>query len=425
MDQQQGDKSEKTEKIRVLIVDNNAETREKTRSVLEQEKDIVVTSTARSGREAIDLAQDSQPDVVVLDVNTPDMDEIAVTEAICRRVPFAQIVILAVQVDPPYMRRAMQAGARDFILKPPVVDELRSAVYRAGSLAQERRISSMRVLPQSPTSSEPTRPQGGFRGKIIQVYSPKGGTGSTSLAVNLAIALHSATTKAIIVDGNLQYGDVAIYMNEVGYHSILDLTTRIDDLDPDVISTVINHHESSGIDVMAAPTRPEEAEKVSGEEFYKVLQYLRRMYSYIIVDTPPALNEVTLSVLDATDLVILVTTQEIPSIKNSRLFLAVLDGLHINRQRLIHVLNRYDRMIALSPEKIGDNLKQEVALLVPADPKIALRSENQGAPFILTARDEPLGKAVVELGNLVRTRLDELANLDPAQLKTQKQAAPA
>jgi len=424
MDQQSSEKSEKVEKIRVLIVDNNIETREKIRSLLEQEKDLEIINVARSGREAIDMAQETQPDVVVLDVNTPDMDEIAITEAICRRVPFAQIVILAAQVDPAYMRRAMQAGARDFIVKPPMADEMRSAVYRAGGMAQERRISSMRVLPQAAISSEPTRPQAAFRGKVIQVYSPKGGTGATTLAANLAIALHSATTKAILVDGNLQYGDVAIFLNEVGYHSILDLTQRIDDLDPEVISSVLNHHEASGVDVMVAPARPEEADKVTGEEFYKVLQYLRRLYTYIVVDTPPSLNEITLSVLDATDLLILVTTQEIPSIKNSRLFLSVLDGLHVNRQRLMHVLNRYDKMVAISPEKIGENLKQEISLVIPSDPRLALRAENQGNPFILSAKDEPIAKAVVELANQVRTRLDELANQDPALLKITKMPAP-
>ncbi len=424
MDEFSSDNNRTVETIRVLIVDSNAETREKTRSLLGQEKDIEILGAARTGREAIDLAQETQPDVVVLDVNTQDMDEIGITEAICRRVPFAQIVILAVQVDPAYMRRAMQAGARDFIVKPPMADELRSAVYRAGGLAQERRISSMRILPRSENSSEPTRPQGGFRGKIIQVYSPKGGTGTTTLAVNLAISLHSANTKAIVVDGNLQYGDVAIYMNEVGYHSILDLTQRIDDLDPEVITSVINHHEGSGVDLMAAPTRPEEGDKVTGEEFYKVLQYLRRLYTYVIVDTPPSLSEITISALDSTDLIILVTTQEIPSIKNSRLFLSVLDGLHVNRLRLIHVLNKYDRMVALSPEKIGENLKQEVALLIPNESRTALRSENQGNPFIVGAREEPIAKAVMELANVVRTRLDELANADNIQVKSQKQTAP-
>jgi len=408
---------DKPEKIRVLIVDYNVETREKTRSLLAQEKDLEVAGVARNGREAIDLAQDIQPDVVVLDVNTPDMDEIAITEAICRRVPFAQVLILAVQVDPNYMRRAMLAGARDFIVKPPMPDELRSAVYRAGGLAQERRASSLRVLPQASLFAEPTKPIPTIRGKIIQVYGPKGGVGTTTIATNLALALHTPQTKTVLVDSNLQYGDVAVFLNEVGYRSIIDLAPRVNDLDQDVVSSVITHHDSSGLDLMAAPNRPEMAEKVTGEEFYKVLQYLRRGYFYIIVDSPPALNEITLSVLDAMDVIILVVTQEIPSIKNSRLFLSVMDGLHIPRQRLLFVMNRYDRLIALSPEKVGENLKQEMACVIPSDFRTAIKSENQGNPFILTNPEEPLSKAIFQLSDQVKDRLNTLSTADGAQLK--------
>jgi len=408
---------DKSEKIRVLIVDYNVETREKTRSLLAQEKDLEVQGVARTGREAVDLAQEIQPDVVVLDVNTPDMDEIAITDAICRRVPFAQVLILAVQVDPNYMRRAMLAGARDFIVKPPMADELRSAVYRAGGLAQERRVNSMRALPQASLFAEPTKPVPTIRGKIIQVYGPKGGVGTTTIATNLALALHTPQTKAVLVDSNLQFGDVAVYLNEVGYRSIIDLAPRVNDLDQDVISSVITRHDPSGLDLMVAPLRPEMAEKVTGEEFYKVLQYLRRIYTYIIVDSPPALNEITLSVLDAMDVIVLVTTQEIPSIKNTRLFLAVMDALHIHRQRVLFVMNRYDRQIALSPEKVGDNLKQELVSIIPADFRTAIKAENQGSPFMLSSRDEPLSKAILQLSERVKDRLNVIASADTPQLK--------
>ena len=256
---------ETNEIIRVLIVDNNGETREKVRALLKLERGMEVVAVAKTGKEAIEQAQDLEPDVVVLDVNMPDMDEIEVTEAICRRVPFSQIIILAVQVEPNYMRRAMLAGARDFLVKPPMPDELRSAVYRAGGLAHERRDNSFRSRPPSSqdTQSSKSSTQAAL-GKVIQLYSPKGGTGCTTLATNLAMALHTPSTKSVLVDGNLQYGDVAVFVNEVGYHSILDLTPRVDALDPEIISTVTVTHRRSGVDVIIAPNRPELADQVSG-----------------------------------------------------------------------------------------------------------------------------------------------------------------
>jgi len=410
--------------IRVFIVDNNPETREKIRTQLKMEKGMDVVGVAKNGKEAIDLIPESEPDVVVLDVNTPDMDEIAVTEAICRRVPFCQVIILAVQVDPNYMRRAMLAGARDFIVKPPLPDELRSAVYRAGGLAHERRDNSIRALPQSSMESQPTKPISQVSmGKIIVVYGPKGGIGTTTIATNLAVNMQMAKQKTVIIDGNLQYGDVAIFLNETGYHSILDLTPRVDDLDPEIISSVTLNHAKTGLDVIIAPTRPEFAEKVSGEEFFKVLQYLRRMYAYVVVDTCTALNDVTLSSLDAADLVVVVLAQEISAIRNTRLFLSITDSLHIHRQRVVAVMNRFDKRIALAPEKISENLKQEIVSVIPEDTLVARRASNQGIPLMLDSRNEPIGKGLNDLAEIVRSRLASLDATEQSQIKVVKTAA--
>lgn len=407
-----------SEIFRVFIVDSNPETREKVRTQLKSEKGIEVVGIARSGKEAIDQVQESEPDVVILDVNTTDMDEIAVTEAICRRVPFCQVIVLAVQVDPNYMRRAMLAGARDFIVKPPLPDELRSAVYRAGGLAHERRDNSMRALPQMGQDSQAAKPVNQVNlGKIVVIYGPKGGVGATSIATNLAVALQTQKFKTALVDGNLQYGDVAVFVNETGYHSILDLTPRVDDLDPEIIASVTLKLAKTGLDVIIAPNRPELAEKVSGEEFYKVLQYLRRMYAYVIVDAATALNDITLAALDAADLVVIVMVQEIAAIKNTRMFLGVTDGLHLHRQRILVVMNQFDKKIALTPEKVGENLKQEVACIIPSEPQIARRAANQGIPFIQNSQHEPIGKGILELTELIRSRLNTLDTADPGQVK--------
>jgi pilus assembly protein CpaE len=409
---------ENQEIIRVFIVDNNPETREKVRTHLKMEKGIDIVGVARTGKEAVDLVQESEPDVVILDVNTPDMDEIALTEAICRRVPFCQVIILAVQVDPNYMRRAMLAGARDFIVKPPLPDELRSAVYRAGGLAHERRDNSIRALPQKNQESQTIKPANQVNlGKIIVVYGPKGGVGTTTIATNLAVALQQQKQKSIIIDGNLQYGDVAVFLNETGYHSILDLTPRVDDLDPEIISSVTLNHPKTGLDVIIAPSRPEYAEKVTGEEFYKVLQYLRRMYANVFVDTTTSLNDITLAAIDAADLIVVVLGQEIAAIRNTRMFLAITDGLHIHRQRMIVVMNKFDKRIALTPEKVSDNLKQEIVSIIPEDSIIAKRSANQGIPLILDYRNEPIGKSLMDLSEIVSTRLASMDTSDPAQVK--------
>src|SRR5512142_972818 len=127
------------EKVRVLIVDDVADTRENVRKLLQFESDIDVVGAARSGMEGIQLTQELDPDVVLMDINMPDMDGITATEAIRQKSPHTQVVILSVQGDQNYMRRAMLAGARDFLTKPPMGDELVSAVRRGGDMARAER----------------------------------------------------------------------------------------------------------------------------------------------------------------------------------------------------------------------------------------------------------------------------------------------
>src|SRR5512140_2497071 len=133
------------EKFRVLIVDDVADTRENVRKLLQFESDIEVVGAARSGMEGVQLAQELDPDVVLMDINMPDLDGIAATEAIRQKSPHTQVVILSVQGDQNYMRRAMLAGARDFLTKPPMGDELVSAVRRGGEMARSERSKNKQV----------------------------------------------------------------------------------------------------------------------------------------------------------------------------------------------------------------------------------------------------------------------------------------
>ena len=398
------------DKIRVLIVDDIAETRENVSKLLQFESDIEVVGTARTGREGIDLALEIKPDVILMDINMPDMDGITATETICREVSFSQIVILSVQGDPNYMRRAMLAGARDFLTKPPTVDELTSAVRRAGAISQEARAKAQpvgtttaSVVGQNALQISPVS-----YGQVIVVYSPKGGVGCTTVAANLAVTLQNDETPVALVDGNLQFGDVAVILNEQGKNSIADLAPRADELDPGIIAEVMIHHVKSGISVLSAPYRPEYAESITGDQFSSVIDYLRRIYSYIVVDTSTNLEDINLAAIDASDVVILLTTQDIPAIKNARLFLELADVLHIDRSRILFVMNRFDKRIGITPEKIGDSFKHEIVAVLPEDKRVVLPSINRGVPFMLGDKSRPIVRSYLSLTAVVRERLAQL-----------------
>jgi len=397
------------QKIRVIIVDDIAETRENVRKLLQFEADIEVIGAAKSGKEGIDFAKEQDPDVILMDINMPDMDGISATEAILRSQPHVQVIILSVQGDQNYMRRAMLAGARDFLTKPPMADELISAIRRAGEMAQQERIKNAQVRS---VPAMPGVPVGaGFaltQGKVITVYSPKGGTGCTTIAVNLALALHNEDTRTTLIDANFQFGDVAVFVNEQGKNTILDLATRVGELDPEIVEGVMIKHGATGVHVLAAPSRPEHAERVSGDQFSQLIDYLRQIYAYVVIDTTPALNDITLAAIDKSNTIVLVTTQDIPSIKNSRLFLDLLQTIGIDRERIVFCMNRYDKRIAITPERVGDNLKQPVAAVIPMDERSVVPAVNRGVPFILDNKSQPAARGILSLAENVRETLAAL-----------------
>jgi pilus assembly protein CpaE len=396
------------EKSRVLVVDDVAETRENVRKLLQFEADIEVVGTARSGREAVQLTEELRPDVILMDINMPDMDGITATEMIRQRNAVTQIIILSVQGDPNYMRRAMLAGARDFLTKPPMADELISAVRRAGEMARLERAKAVQVAPSASTTVQPTLGAGLTDGRVIMVYSPKGGTGVTTLAVNLAITLNNDETRVVLVDGNLQFGDVAVFLNEQGKNTILDLSPRADELDFEVVEGVMLKHASSGLRVLAAPSRPEHADNVSSDQFTKLIKYLRQVYPYVVIDTTHILNDITLAALDVCDILVLVVTQDIPAIKNVRLFLDLLTTIGVSRERVCFVMNKYDKRISITPEKVGENLKQNIASVIALDERIVIPSVNRGVPFMIDNKTQPIARTIFSLAESIRAQLAKL-----------------
>lgn len=397
------------EKIRVLIVDDIGETRQNIIKMLKFELDIEVIGGARSGNEALDFCQQEKPDVVIMDINMPDMDGITATEKIRRKYPYIQVIILSIQSDPSYMRKAMLVGARDFLSKPPMLAELTGAIRAAGKVAKEEKAKSAQSFPSGGPSGGPSySSQRQAFGKVVVVYSPKGGTGKTTIATNLAIALHSLETKTALIDANLQYGDVAVLVNEQVKNSILEIAPRVDDLDEDVVQEVMLKHSASGMHILAAPPRPEFANRIVIDQFIKLVQFLKQIYSYIVIDTSSYLSDAVQAALDLADVTILITTQDIPAVKNCHLFLALADGSGIKRGKIIFVMNKFDRRISISPERIGENLKQEVVVSIPLDERIASMAVNRGVPFYIDNKAQPIGKSIQSLAESVKSRIQKL-----------------
>jgi pilus assembly protein CpaE len=402
------------DKIRVLIVDDIAETRENIRRLLQFERDMEVVGGARTGKEAISLAHETQPHVVIMDINMPDMDGIAATEALLKDLPNTQIVILSVQNEPDYMRRAMLAGARDFLPKPPSADELVSTIRKVGQRALAQTVAvPVAQTPGVSTGAAPLRSQ---HGKVIVVYSPRGGVGRTMVATNLALALQTEDTPTVIVDASLQFGDVSACLNLQTRNSLIDLVEQAAELDAELVDRIAIHHPS-GMKVIAAPARPEQAEAVQGAQISKVIRFLTTIFHYVVIDTNSALNESTIGVIDASDIVVLIGAPDLPTIKNLRMFFDLGEALNLTPQKLVLIMNRMDKRYGISAEKVADLLKQPIIAQIPLDDRVVPLSTNNGEPFILQDRTKPVARAILEMTQAVKARLVEIAQAGQAEDK--------
>ena len=256
------------DQIRVLIVDDIPETRDHLTKLLGFESDIEVVGAAASGREALEMAGKLTPDVVLMDINMPDMDGITATEQLAATVPTAAVVMMSVQGEADYLRRSMLAGAREFLVKPFSSDELTASIRQVYSRERDK-ASRMASVPRrrrrAPGGGGAATERGRRRaGPVVAVFSPKGGVGRTTIAVNLAVAAATELgKKVVLVDGSFQFGDVGVLLNlNPKNKSIADLVPELEAGELESLDTfVINH--SAGIRVLLAPPTPEMAELIT------------------------------------------------------------------------------------------------------------------------------------------------------------------
>src|SRR5437868_3742190 len=234
-------------KIGIVIVDDIADTRENFSKLLMFERDIEVIGTAGSGPEAIEMCRRLRPDVVLMDINMPEMDGIKAAEILSTEMPAIGIIMMSVQSEQDYLRRAMLAGAREFLVKPCSGDDLIRSIRHVYKLEASKRAMATAQPAHATGMLGGSSGEGGDgrQSKIITIVSPKGGVGRTSIAANLAVALKVATQKKVaLLDGSLYFGDLGVMLNLLSNKTIVDLTEHMDDLDGDLLNDIMVTHSS-------------------------------------------------------------------------------------------------------------------------------------------------------------------------------------
>jgi pilus assembly protein CpaE len=294
----------------------------------------------------------------------------------------APMVLVASGEASRLLDEALDGDVSDVLLLPQLADNVVFALRKAAHTA--RRSDGVR----------------GRQGTIITVFSPKGGTGKTVMATNLAAALVKvAGKKTLLLDLDLQFGDAAIMLGVEPEKTIFDLVVAPGELDSEKLSGYTTHH-SSGLEILPAPLRPEDAELVTEAKLARLLEVAREAYDVIVVDTSPFFHGPMLATLDRTDELFLLCGLDVPTLKNVKLALQTLEMLSFPRDRIRIVLNRANSKVGMKPSEVEDALGMKIRHHVPSDRAVPL-GVNKGKPVVLHDEDSDFAKALRDIAKAV------------------------
>ena len=370
-------------KIQVLIADDETESRENIANLLGKSSEIEISGQAATGLETIQMAVKYRPAVILMSINISNMDAVSATETISLEVPEASVIIMGVQGEQERLHRALMAGAKIYLTKPFAGDELVNTLKKV--YEQNQRLKN--VLRQTTPSSKQT-------GKVISVFSSKGGAGKTTVAVNLAVALAQRhNVKIGILDANLQFGDVALYLDLTPRATIADAILEADNLDEMTLNTYMTTYNDR-LSLMAAPSRPEQSGSINGGQVCSVLEQMKKKYDYVVVDTSSDFNDITLAVLDASDVILVLAGVDLPTIKNMKLCLEIMRSLGYGTDKIHVVLNRANSTGGLSVREIENSLNLKFYATIPSEGKTVMPSVNKGIPFVTSHNQTPVAQSV-------------------------------
>jgi pilus assembly protein CpaE len=360
-----------------------------------------VIGEAGYGVEAVTVAKEQPPDVFLVSFEEPVALALQTIEQLADAVPSAPTIVYSSLADANAVRRAMVAGARDYIIKPLKPEDLSRAVY--GVLEQEER-KRLRADGQAAETAG--------RGTVLTVFGAKGGIGKTTISTNLATTLAKITGASVcLLDMDTRFGDVAIMMDVAVEASIADVARQIDDLDRDKIRDyLVKHH--SGVSILPAPLHPTEWRNMTPQHIEKIVELLAQTHDWVVIDTPGTFNELIATTLELANLILLVTSMDIASIKDTALALEMLRAAAVSEDKVKLTINHSTAANSLREEDVSRVLEYEVFWRIPHD--LAVSSSTQlGQPIVVAKPYARVSRAIIDLAHtLTGTRQEKRGFLD-------------
>jgi pilus assembly protein CpaE len=358
--------------IKIIIADDVKDMRDMIVKMLGASRlDYEIVATCENGEEVLDTFKRKKADIVLMDINMPVMNGLEATEVITGLYPHVQVIMMSVQHETEYLKKAMLAGAKAYVMKPVDMVELIETI--------ETTFERAKLLTPVSVSNEKV-----YDAKIISFFSAKGGVGNTSVALNAGIVFHEMLEKKVlIVDLDLRFGDIALMMNRQNETTIKELMddSPIEEYS-DVSSYLFSYKE--GLDFLFAPKDPESAEYISKDRVHKFLELVKRHYEIIVIDTGINFDEVTLAALDLSEKVVIVSNQEVTGIKNTKVCLKVMQTLNYDYDKIKLLINMSDDRFGISKGNVQKAFDYEILGFIPEDSKLVRNAINTGMPFAIT-----------------------------------------
>lgn len=372
------------EKIKVLVVADNESNRYELKNILTTEE-IAIVAFTKTGAAVLDKTASLLPDVVVMlgDKNNNNYSEIA--ERIYMSIPTCSVLLLCENPDLQTVEKAMQAGVRKILQWPCDQKSLIENIMLLCSVEKMRLSNSkhQRVNWQS---------------KVITVFGTKGGIGKTTVATNLAVALSQSGKKVALIDLDLQFGDVGVFLDLEPKDSIAELVQERNSFDIDSIKSYMVLH-SSGVSALCAPKSPEYADVVTGDHVEKIINTMRPYFDYVIIDTAPSYNDCSIVAIENSNCVLFVISLDISTLRNARISADVFETLN-QKDKMRVVVNR-DHESGITIKDAEKVLGCKMFMRISSDWKTAISALNKGVPVVIDSPRSQMGQQFFQLANLV------------------------
>ncbi len=378
-------------KIPVAIIDRDEQSIKKVSSLLGNISELNIVVESKSINELEILLQESSPMLVLLGPGYGIEQIEDILKTYNSSLNTVKVLLVVEKSSADLLKKAIKLNVHDVMEFPFTYGELKESIKRAEDIFNH----TIALKEQKDRQKD-----SGQDKKKIMVYSNKGGSGKSFIAINLAVAIARETKKEVaIFDLNYQFGDVALMLNLYPRHTVYDIMAVIDQLDGDMLNSFLTPHES-GVKILPAPIDPSQEESISAAATKKIFKLMGQISDYLVVDTPSMFSENILSVIDDVDILCIVASMDVPSIKNLKISLQVLEQLKFGQDKILLVLNRAGSKVGITLDEIEKTIDRKIDIAIPSD-RIVPLAVNRGVPVVTEMPRSSVSKSINRLAKAI------------------------